>query len=53
MNGRAGHNICITMRLTPEDLARLEEEKERTNNTTSTVISSAIERGFHSKLNKG
>lgn len=43
---REGHNICVTMRLTPEDLARLEEEKKRTHNTTSTVISSAIERGF-------
>ena len=46
MSEGEGHNICINMRLTPEDLARLEEEKKRTHNTTSTVISSAIERGF-------
>lgn len=44
-----GRNICINMRLTQEDLARLEEEKERTQDTTSTVISSAIERGFSNK----
>jgi hypothetical protein len=48
---REGHNICINMRLTPEDLAHLEEEKKRTHSTTSTVISSAIERGFNSTIN--
>jgi predicted DNA-binding protein len=46
MNEGKGRNICINMRLAQEDLARLELEKERTQSTTSTVISSAIERGF-------
>jgi predicted DNA-binding protein len=46
MSEGKGRNICINMRLTPEELACLDEVKERTQWTTSTVISSAIERGF-------
>ncbi|MBE9594188.1 MAG: hypothetical protein IMF19_12020 [Proteobacteria bacterium] len=49
MSEGEGHNICINMRLVQKDLARLEEVKERTQCTTSMVISLAIERGFKSK----
>ena len=42
----SGHNTCINMRLSQTDLKLVKEEKKRTNATTSTVISSAIERGF-------
>jgi hypothetical protein len=41
-----GHNSCVTMRLTQTDQEKLEKEKERTNATTSFVLSSAIERGY-------
>jgi len=53
MTENKGHNICVNIRLTLADLASLEDEKERTKATTSTVISSAIERGFASKGVKG
>jgi len=53
MTENEGHNICVTLRLSQVDLACLEDEKERTHDTTSTVISSAIERGFASKTIKG
>lgn len=53
MTENKGHNICVNLRLTLADLASLEEEKKRTKDTTSTVISSAIERGFASKVVKG
>jgi uncharacterized protein (UPF0335 family) len=46
MSEGVGRNICINLRLAQEDIIRLEEEKERTQSTMSTVISSAIERGF-------
>lgn len=47
-----GRNICINMRLSREDLERLEEEKARIEATTSTVISAAIERGYEIELKK-
>lgn len=53
MTKNKGHTRCINMRISPADLARLEEEREHTHDTTSTVISSAIERGFNLSVSGG
>jgi methylphosphotriester-DNA--protein-cysteine methyltransferase len=41
-----GHNVCINMRLKSADLKRLKEVKNETHDSTSSVISSAIECGY-------
>lgn len=46
MTKNKGHNVCINMRLKSADLKRLEEVKNRTHTSTSSVISSAIEQGY-------
>ena len=46
-NTHQPHNQCVTFRIEPNTLARLEKEAESSKNSLSTVINGKVRNSFH------